>query len=341
MNNSCIAPLPVFFIPLLRLVLACCLITVTACSTTSQKPQWVDQPPQDYPAAQYLSAVGNAINRDSADSRARANLSKIFQVSIAESSSDFSQAIISSRAGKQLIDNQQRASRFVSSNARQLLEGSEIVEHWNAADGQIYSLAVLAKGPAAERFRKDIRDADRKTADLFRYAEHDAPNPVAALRALEEARSIQVKRDNDNRNLQLLGGKAITAKVSSADLDNSIRRGLASLQFAVDGREGNTKRELQAAAAGLGINLNSRSNYRLSIVLDTEPVEKKQGWYWLRGSLQLNLTHVTDTLAQQRWPVKVSATDPGMVEQRLKDAVNTQLGVYLYQLLTAPEQGQD
>jgi hypothetical protein len=74
--------------------------------------------------------------------------------------------------------------------------------------------------------------------------------------------------------------------------------------------------------------------------LDTEPVEKKQDWYWLRGSLELSLVKNGQTQAKQRWPIKVSATDKGMVAQRAKDQLAGKLTNYLYQLFTAEKISQ-
>ena len=52
-------------------VLAACL-ALAACS--SKQPGWVDQPAGKYPQQDYLSAVGEADTRSTADERALANL---------------------------------------------------------------------------------------------------------------------------------------------------------------------------------------------------------------------------------------------------------------------------
>jgi hypothetical protein len=69
--------------------------------------------------------------------------------------------------------------------------------------------------------------------------------------------------------------------------------------------------------------------------MDTEPVYKKQGWYWLRGSTQMSLIYQGEALAKKRWPLKVSATDKGMAEQRAKDKLSAQMSTYLYELITS------
>ena len=59
-------------------------VVLTACSST--QPEWVDKPAEQYPQQRYLSAVGEADDRSTADDRALANLAKIFEVSVSDRS---------------------------------------------------------------------------------------------------------------------------------------------------------------------------------------------------------------------------------------------------------------
>jgi hypothetical protein len=40
-------------------------------------------------------------------------------------------------------------------------------------------------------------------------------------------------------------------------------------------------------------------------------------------------------IAKKRWPIKVSATDKGMVQQRARDTINSELPNYVFELLTS------
>lgn len=309
-------------------------LLLSACGGNSRQPDWLDKPSTNYPADKFLSSVGEADTREAASSRARANLSQIFQVAIKDSSEDFSQAIISGSGSLKKIETQQRAARFVSTEARQVLEGTEIIEYWQSPEGKIYSLAVLEKTAASRRFRDSVRGADRKTADLIEYASEKAPNPVAALRALESARINQVKRDNANRNLSVTSGKGISGRYSGEKIESLIRQALSTLQFSINADDTIIQPELENAAASLGIQQSQTSSYKLSSKLDTEPLKKIQGWWWLRGSLELELSNNGETIAKQRWPIKESSTEKGVAKQRVRDAVNKKLGSNLYQMLT-------
>ena len=69
----------------------------------------------------------------------------------------------------------------------------------------------------------------------------------------------------------------------------------------------------------------------------TTPAKLQQGWYWLRGSTELSLIYQGKALAKKRWPLKVSATDEAMVEQRAKDKLNEMMTSYLYELISMVE----
>ena len=314
--------------------LAACLV-LAACGT--KQPGWVDRPTDQYPQQDYLSAVGEADDRSAADERALANLAKIFEVAISDVSLDFSLARSSRDQSGSTASNVQAASRYVSTETRQVLEGAQLVESWQDDDGRTYSLAVLQKAPAARRFRDSVRGADRQIADLVAYAGQQAPNPVAALAALEQARKIETRRSYLNRNLAVVSGKGIRAVHDQASLERLLREALATLHFTAEADSAEIRQNLEDAIAALGITLDKNAPYRVIASLDTEPVQQQQGWYWLRGSTQLSLVFQGETLAQKRWPLKVSALDPGMVEQRAKDKLDGQMTAYLFELITSAQ----
>lgn len=310
-------------------------LALTACS--SGQPDWVDKPAGQYPQQRYLSAVGEADNRAAADDRALANLAKIFEVAVSDRSLDFSEARISADSSGSEASNIQAASRYLTTEARQILEGALLVESWQGEAGKTYSLAVLEKAPAARRLREAVRGADRQIADRVNYASKSAPNPVVALAALEQARKIETERSNLNRNLAVVSGSGIKAPYDQASLEDLLRNALTSLHFDAEADSPELQQNLESAIATLGIALDRKSPYRLVASLDTEPVQQLQGWYWLRGSTQLSLEYQGETLAKKRWPLKVSALDKGMVEQRAKDKLSEQMVAYLYELITSVE----
>jgi len=308
---------------------------LTACS--SNQPDWLDKPAQQYPPESYLSAVGEADDRSTADGRALANLAKIFEVAIDDRSLDFSSALVSNDQSGRTVSNTQQAERHVTTEARQVLEGARVAENWRSEDGKNYSLAVLEKAPAERRFRDGVRNADRQIGDRVNYASQSAPNAVAALAALEQARKIEITRNNLNRNLSVVSGKGINAPYDQASLEELLRNALATLHFRAEADSPQLQQSLESAIVSLGVTLDKNAPYRLIASMDTTPVKLQQGWYWLRGSTELSLIYQGKALAKKRWPLKVSATDEAMVEQRAKDKLNEMMTSYLYELISMVE----
>jgi len=310
-------------------------VLLTACGSTAKQPQWLDKPSTDYPQTRYLSATAQANKRDTAGDRALANLAKIFEVAVKEQSIDFSSSEAIGSQDQVETRNEQRVARHVSTAAREVLEGAKIVEFWQSDEEQVYALAVLNKSEAARRFKQDITSADRKVRQLVNYASNDAPNAITALTALNSARAVQSARDNLRRNLSIVSGTTSASKYSVDQLEELIRQALATLQFSVRADDEVLLTELQNAVGSLGIQYNPQSSMALSGVIDTEPVEQKQSWYWLRGSYELSLLTGDTVIAKKRWPIKVSATDKGMVQQRARDTINSHLPNYVFELLTS------
>ena len=317
------------------------LLVMSGCSSRPERPDWLNNPAAAYPAATHLAATGSADDRQTAADRAISNLAKIFEVEVRERSTDFSSARVNTVQGQQQVSNEQRITRAVSTGARHVLQGAKVVEYWQDENnpGQVHALAVLAKPPAASRFRQSILAADREIRDLIRYASVTASNPLAALNALKQAGSAQIRRDQLNQNLMIVSdGGGITGPYDQAAIDELIRNALGALPVMVQAADPSVKAELQRALTSLGVKTVAQSDYVLSGFTDLAPVSEQQGWFWLRGSYELMLQHRGTVMAKKRWPVKISAADPGLLQQRARDELNRQLPGRVFELLsTEPE----
>lgn len=314
-------------------------ILMSACSSTPERPAWLDGADVNYPENVYLSASGQAKSASVADNRALANLAKIFEVSIADESIDFSEASISqsNASGSTIrqVDNKQTLSRFVNTQAQQVLQGTRIIERWqDPVSGQQSSLAVMKKAPAAALFMQSIRAADEQTSAAVKYAEQQAPNPLIALSSLESARQRQITRLNDNNNLRVVTGNDINVEYSVETLTKMIKSRLAALSFSTLATDDQALLSLQGGASEVGVQLKDDSQYKLVLTLDKGAVEQRQAWYWLRGNIVLNVMDGNSSISNKRWPFKISAQSEQLLEQRLATKLSTELPGYVYQVLT-------
>lgn len=313
-------------------------LALTACSSTVDRPLWLNNPEAAYPAATHLSATGSADDRQRASDLAISNLAKIFEVNVQESSTDFSSAQLNAGSGQLRITNEQRVTRAVSTETQQVLRGARVVEYWddNNVMGQVHALAVLAKQPAASRFRQSILASDREIEDLIRYASVTANNPTSALNALKLARSAQIQRDHLNQNLMIVAdGQGVTGQYDRAAVDTLIRNALSTLPIMVQADEPSLRTELQRALTKLGVMVVPQSEYVLRGFSDLAPVSEQQSWFWLRGSYELSLWSKETVIAKKRWPVKISAADPGLLQQRARDELNQKLPAQVFELLSS------
>ena len=318
-----------------KLLLPGLLSSLLACSGQPERPQWIDTPQVAYPAATHLSAVGSGENLQTASDRGLANLARIFESAVSDTSQDFSSAQTLSSGGQQETSNEQRVSREISIETRKVVRGAVIAEQWQATDGRYYALAVLDKNAAASRFRAAILPLDSKVEELVAYASTTATTPIAALQALSHAREAQVQRDELNRSLMIVAdGKGIQGRYSLPDVEKLLRNGLAELQITVTAEDESVTAELQRALTQLGVSVVDNSNLSLAGSLDLAPVEQRQGWFWQRGSYELIFRQSGEVLAKQRWPVKVSSTDEGLLAGRVRDEINQQLPARVFELLS-------
>ncbi|MEH6470641.1 MAG: LPP20 family lipoprotein [Halopseudomonas sp.] len=320
-------------IALLSLIL---LTGLLGCSSSpSSAPQWSTGVAENYPPSRYLTAIGEANSREFAEQRALSALARVFEVNIQEQNSDFS--LFQSGTGQESETiNRQVNSRQLIASTEQVVEGAIPVEYWQN-NQQHLVLVALERSGAEQRIRQQIGQLDQQTSALARYASNNQLNSVVQISALEQARQLQRQRIPLNRNLSVVSGKQISPPISAASLEQLIRNQLAELQFSL-AAEPELLAQLEHAVGQIGASIQNEAELHLHGAMDREPIVMQQGWYWVRGSLQLALSNSDGTvIAQQRWPVKISAQEEGMVEQRLRDRINQDIANQLFQLVTSTQ----
>lgn len=303
-----------------------------ACSTPGGgpgpgQPDWVDGPAAQYPAAQFLLGRGSAESVELAQERARADLAKIFEVSIAVEASDTQRAKGEGGAMRYEAASEQR----IVTRTDKVISGLRIAELWKAPasqqGGRQYALAVLPRLQAGMALRQEIADRDAaisQEVSRARAASDALERAGLASRALTLAR----QRAGFEQSLRVvdLGGRGVDTEFSvsrlQADLDETLSR-LALVPFleasgpldetslwplikGVIAESGFRTRELPGVTTSYELKLRARLNEQY---LD--------GWHWVRGNLELSLV---DTAGRVRgstaWPIKVSAQEATVARSR-------------------------
>jgi len=317
-------------------------LILAGCSTTSKtRPDWIDAKSKEYPSSRYLIGRGEANRQPPARDRARADLAKIFQVAVVEQSRDivkYSSRGMGRDAVKQL---ESEASRDIETRTEQVLSGIDIAEIWqDPKDKSYHALAVLDRLQTSNRLRQEINQRDEVT-DQHIAAAKNTPDLITRIGAASRAVETQVERDSTQRILKIVdrSGVGVIPKHNLGKLvtgrDALIKRLTITPKVSQDGI-GGLERTLAGALASVGFSHKGKNaDYILDASLETQPIEDKEGWIWIRASLDINLQDAKtgQSRGSHRWSIKASAQTEGSAKKRAKDKLDKLLKDELKQVI--------
>ena len=296
------------------------------------RPDWLAGEPGNYPNAAYVSATGSASKPEVAKDRALGNLAKIFELQVRESSTT-TQDVQTQRAGD--VESVQATARIASKvNVRtdKIISGARIAEQWqNPDDLTHYALAVLDRRQAGNNILGEIGRLDREVAFSVANAESRA-DPLQQVADLQNAILMQAERDSLQKSLKIidLKGRGKPSAWSIAELteqQDSVLQSLNIRSAIGTGALGELDKVLQGAMANAGFAHSGTSDgYTLTASVETQDAMQKEGWYWLRGTLNINLSGPDGTvLGNKSWPVKVSALQQNQLNARMLAEIDNRL----------------
>jgi len=315
------------------ITLSLSLFLIAGCSHHEQndRPEWIDKAAKSYPESQYLTAIGEGGSRNLSIKNAQSNLAEIFSVNIRAESKLLTQAIkTESRLGVTL-ESSNTLQKTIETEIKQTIQGVEIKESWLSPSGDYYTLAVLNKRIATQNLMQSIADLDEQTESYIHYSEQQAPNVILALNALRSARDLQVTRNMLNLQLTYVNGSGLLNDRSHSDIEQLIKRQLASLKVNVVGEQ---NKLLKSEVAALGMSVATQANLALTATLVTHDAFFADGWYWLRGTYQLTLSENNEVISSQRWPLKVATKRDEQLNERLQAKLAGNVKGYLQQLMS-------
>ncbi|HEY3488187.1 MAG TPA: hypothetical protein VGL10_08980, partial [Gammaproteobacteria bacterium] len=297
-----------------------------------------------------MIATGSGDDQEKAKSRALSNLAKIFEVQIDESGHDETTAWSKTVGDERKQGNDQLVVRYLDSYTSKLLEGAKTAETWfDEEAGLYYSLAVLERGPLSNRLSADIRKNDQYTQSIVTEA-RNAGDPFKSARYLFRARGAQVQREALQRDLRIVDPTGVgirplwTVKQLDADIDGQLKRMQVGVTAPAVEPVVELAQYLQAGIAAAGMtHAATKPVYQLEGKLDVQDPRQADGWYWLRGSLEISLRTADGkrTLVTERWPLKVSGVTLEQAAVRLRDQLQQRLALELKTALLGVKQQQN
>ena len=306
-------------------IFALMLSLLSGCASQPVTPDWISGDSAQYKSSQYLIGRGQAATQEDAKDRARADLSKIFQVSVAAESEDV-QKFKSSPTGPGQYEGE--ASRRITTHTSQIISGIQLAELWqDPVTKNYHALAVLPRLQAAASLRQQIGQLDEATGNYIEQSRKSS-DLFLKISAANQAVEAQQERASLQKSLQIVDvtGRGAesqwnVAKLNS-DLDALLKRVRIGYQVAADSPPGLTEIVGGALAkAGFMIETGQSPDFVLRARMDIADLSYQEGWYWQRGVLEVALSETATGRVRgtKRWNIKSSGSNR---ESAVKRALN-------------------
>lgn len=314
-----------------------CILLVGCTQSASRikdgdQPDWLIGEPAGYPNSSYVSATGSASKAELAKDRALGNLAKIFELQVRESSTTTQDVQTHKAEGVESVQSTARIASKVNVHTDKMINGARIAEQWqNPDDLTYYALAVLDRTQAGNNIRSEINRLDRETAFTMAGLE-SRKDPLLKVADFQNAIAMQTERNSLQKSLKIidLAGRGKPSAWNVAELTEQQQQVLRSLPMqsvVVMDTVGELDKVLQSAVANAGFAQSTGSGgYTLSASMKTQDAMRKEGWYWLRGTLSINLADPQGTvLGNKSWPLKVSAQQKNQLNTRMRAEIDSRL----------------
>lgn len=292
-------------------------------TVNANQPDWVNGESSQYPNSAYMLATGSASNAERAKDRALANLTKVFELRIRESSTTRQDIHVGTRHGVESVDKSQRITQNVNIQTNKIIEGARIAEQWKSPDLTHYALAILDRRQAGNNIREAMARLDEQTD--FELSNVNAKHsPLQRIAVYQRVLMTQNQRDALQKTLKVidLSGQGAESKWNRAELRARLEASLSALKMKpeiLQDETGALDELLKGAMAKSGFSESSSTqNYTLSAGLELQSPTEREDWYWLRGKLTLRLNSGDGKIqGNKTWQLKVSATDKQQLNQRM------------------------
>ena len=312
----------------LAIIASFTLTLIHGCAGTETKkeaatqPDWVMGKSKKFPDSRYLTGQGAGDSLEDAKRRALADLAKIFAVKVSEQSRDIQTVTMESGAGQYA---KQEAERRIVTHTSDILKGAQISDKWHDADNASYhALAVINRDQASEMIEQKIRGLDQETQMRIVQA-RDENDLLKKAAAAEKALAAQIERIEMQNRLQIIdtSGKGLPPMFNLAQLQKDLLDILGRIRIQVEATESPIQALLESGVSQAGFTAdNNNPNYTLTGYVERTPISRRDGVYWLRGSLRIQLRELGqqgEVRGTEHWSIKVSATDEDILQQRFKD----------------------
>jgi len=302
-------------------------------SVPTAAPDWLAGKSAKYPDSRFLVGRGQADSLEDARNRARADLAKVFQVAVSVETSDVTQFASTTEGGGQ-GKTESQVTRNIMTRTDQIVRGIQIAEAWQDPQTKAHhALATLPRLQAAMGLRQEVERLDAATRGYVAQA-RNAQDLLAQVASASRAHDTQRERDGVQRALQVVDvtGRGVEPEFNSGQLAADLAALLKRVRMkpqAASGSQGGLERMLSAAlsAAGFVPESGADAPYVLVGSLQLDDLGLIEGWYWMRGTLEVQLAETASgkVRGNKRWEIKTSSAQKATAQRRALDEADALL----------------
>lgn len=302
------------------------------------QPDWVSGKSSEYSISRFLIGKGQAARRDVATDRARADLAKNIEVQVLAESRD------TVSASRQTVNGEVSDTQFNESVARNIrtrtqmvVRGAQVSDLWQAPGGDFHVMVTLNRSQASRNLRDEIFSLDDRARVAVARA-RQSEDSLLKIAALQRALDWQIQRTELHRVLRVVGGgrENVRTTLKLAELQDALLTAQRALKIRAQADDAGLAAQVEGgiAAAGFVAANEAEASFTLQATWIASPVLQQDGWYWLRGTLELTLLERGGNVrGAVSWPLKVSAREEAQlvprlsqrIEQTLKDKLRAEI----------------
>jgi len=134
-----------------------------------KRPDWVDGESSEYPSSFYMTGVGYAPDRQTAENKARAEISKIFYSEIDASNRAYEEYLQTSYKGKSKTRESIRIEDITKVSTQKVLSGVSIAQVYlqRKPEKLFYAIAILDRAQSKRILRQKIEQIDQDIQKLL------------------------------------------------------------------------------------------------------------------------------------------------------------------------------
>jgi hypothetical protein len=189
-------------------------------------PPWVNGTSPVHPAEQFLTGVGRADNRPSAEERAYGAVARIFKAEVTAQSHDWeSFLVLEQRSGAQ-TERRLTLDQLTRVSSDKVLENVRILDNWHDPSANLhYALAGMNRAQAAAAMTVRISELDGAIDTELREAKQSSDR-LAQLRNFRRALKDLVLREAYNADLRIIqpDGRGLPPTHQVAALTSDLER---------------------------------------------------------------------------------------------------------------------